>query len=382
MAAIRLLPLVYAGFVMLGIPRAAEGVAWPSMAADLDQRLGALGWLIAIHITGYFLASIANGPVTRRFGTGRTLVVSGMLASASLAGYALTPNWEVLLIAAALLGIASGMIDAAGNAYVALRHGSRAMGFLHASFGVGTTLGPLIITWLNTSVDGGWRLGFAVFAVMQAVVTVAFWITRERWVLPEAARIQPSSLRIPGLLPLLISFLLVAGVESGTAAWAFTYMTREVEIADGPAGLIVAGFFASFTIGRIGMGIAGDRITPATYLVAGSAAALGGAAVLWWNPAAWVASLGLLVLGLGVAPLFPTLMNITPDIVGTENASNVVGFELGAAVIGGAVIPAGIGIAIDAIGTETIPVILFGTTIVQFIALRLESSRERAVRAA
>ena len=242
MAAIRLLPIVFAGFVMLGIPRAAEGVAWPSMAEDLDQRLGALGWLIAIHIAGYFLASIANGPVTRRYGTGRTLVVSGMLASVALVGYAVTPNWEILLIAAALLGVASGMIDAAGNAYVALRHGSRAMGFLHASFGIGTTLGPLIITWLNTSIDGGWRWGFALFALMQALVTVAFWITRRRWVLPEASRIRPSSFRIPGLYPLLVAFLLVAGVEAGTAAWAFTYMTREVGLGDSPAGLVVAAF--------------------------------------------------------------------------------------------------------------------------------------------
>jgi len=363
-AVTRLLPIAFIGFVVLGMPRAAEGVAWPSMADELDQRLGALGWLIALHIAGYFVASVANGEVTRRIGTGRALVTSGVMASLALAGYAIAPNWPFLLSAAVILGFGGGLIDAAMNAHVALNHGARAMGWLHASFGLGATLAPLIMTWLITDDAALWREGFGLLAGIQLVVTVAFWRTRRRWDAPGTVT-RPAHRRPAGVLALLTAFLLVAGIEGGAGAWTFTFLTEGRSISDPLAGLLVTGFFASFTFGRVTLGIAGDRFAPGAYLAFGKAATLAGVALFWWNPSTWVSGLGLAVLGFGVAPIFPILIVMTPAIVSAEHAHDVVGYELGAATIGTAVIPAIIGVTVDVIGMHTIPVVLLIVAVLQ-----------------
>ena len=364
----RLLPVAFIGFVVLGMPRAAEGVAWPSMSEDLDQGLGSLGWLIAAHISGYFIASVANGEVTRRLGTGKALVTSGIVASGALIGYAVTPGWAFLLVAAFLLGVAGGMIDAAMNAYVALNHSARVMGLLHASFGLGATLSPLVMTWLITAGSPNWRWGFALLAALQAAVTIAFWRTRRSWSTIEEVAPWRSG-RPSGVLPLLVAFLLVAGMEGGSGAWAFTFLTKELSISDGVAGVLVGSFYGCFTLGRVVMGIAGDRITATQYLRFGKVATVIGVALLWWSPSTWVAGTGLLIIGLAIAPLFPILMVITPAIVGAQHAHDVVGYELGAATVGAALVPGIMGFAVDAVGTQTIPLILTVVAVGQALLL-------------
>ncbi len=368
MTAGRILPLAFAGFIALGMPKAAEGVAWPSMADDLGQRLGALGWLVAVHIVGYFLASIANGEVSRRIGTGSALVVAGVTASVSLIGFAITPNWSLLLIATVFLGLAGGLIDAGINAHVALHQSARAMGLLHASFGLGATLAPLLMTWLITSYDDGWRWGFAVLAVVQFGVAAAFWVQRDRWQAPTGEQ-HGAHRSLEGTAPLLASFVLITGLETGTGTWAFTFLTEELEIATGRAGLYVTAFFGCFTAGRVLMGIIGDRLTPRSYLTIGAAASLIGTNTLLWSPAEWVTAIGLVLTGLGVAPLFPVLMLVTPSIVGPERAHDVVGYELGAAVIGGALVPALIGILVDTVGTNVIPTVLVIVAVTQLVVV-------------
>lgn len=368
MTAGRILPLAFAGFIALGMPKAAEGVAWPSMADDLGQRLGALGWLVAVHIGGYFIASIANGEVTRRLGTGSALVVSGATASLALIGYAITPNWPLLLLAAVFLGLAGGLVDAGVNAHVALHHSARAMGLLHASFGLGATLAPLVMTWLITAHSDGWRWGFAVLALVQIAVAGAFWAQRDRWNAPVASGDTPQR-NLTGIAPLLAAFVLVASLETGTGTWAFTFLTEELGVATGAAGLYVTAFFGCFTAGRVLMGIAGDRWTPRTYLTAGASCALLGVLMLWWSPADWVAAVGLVFTGLGVAPIFPVLMLITPAIVGSDRAHDVVGYELGAATLGAVIVPALIGVLVDVVGTATIPVVLAVVAVAQLIVV-------------
>jgi fucose permease len=370
----RILPLAFAGFIALGMPKAAESIAWPSMADDLDQRLGALGWLVATHIVGYFLASIANGEVTRRIGTGAALVGAGVMASISLVGYAVTPGWAFLLVAAVFLGVGGGLVDAGINAHVALHHSARAMGLLHASFGLGATLAPLVMTWLITTRADGWRWGFAVLAVVHMAVTGAFWVQRGRWGAPLTPVHRPQR-NLDGLGPLLAAFVLIAGLESGAGTWAFTFLTEDLQIATGRAGLYVTGFFGCFTAGRVLMGVMGDRWSPRSYLVTGVGAALAGILLLWWSPGEWATAFGLALAGLGVAPLFPILVLITPSIVGPDRAHDVVGYELGAAVLGGAIVPAFIGVLVDTVGTGVIPVILAFVATAQLVVVPRQTPR-------
>jgi fucose permease len=371
----RLIPIAFLGFVVLGMPRAAESVAWPSMADDLGQTLGALGWLITAHIGGYFVAAVANGVVTRRLGTGRVLVTSGVVASIALVGYGATTGWWMLLVAAVVLGIGAGMIDAAMNAYVALNHSTRVMGLLHASFGLGATLGPLIMTWLITDGAARWRLGFLILAGTQLTVTLAFWSTRTRWGATEP--LPRSSQRPAGVMPLLLGFFLVSGIEGATGTWAYVYFTEGLAMAERPAGLLVTGFFAAYTAARVTMGLAGDRIATSSYLRFGKSATLIGVGLMAWNPTTAVSAAGLLIAGMGMALLFPIMMLVTPALVGTDHAHDVVGYELGAATLGMAGIPAAIGLAVDAFDVGTIPPILTAVAVALVLVVPSHGRRRR-----
>jgi fucose permease len=248
------------------------------------------------------------------------------------------------------------MIDAAMNAYVALNHSTRVMGLLHASFGLGATLGPLIMTWLITDGSARWRVGFLILAGIQLAVTLAFWSTRTRWGASEP--MPRTALRPPGLMPLLAGFFLVSGIEGAAGTWAYVYFTEALAMADRPAGFLVTGFFASYTAARVALGLVGDRLTAAAYLTIGKVATVVGIGMMTWNPATPVAAAGLLIAGVGIALLFPIMMLVTPSLVGTDHAHDVVGYELGAATLGIAAVPAAIGVAVDAVGPGTIPPIL------------------------
>lgn len=375
-----LVAIAFLGFVVLGMPRAAESVAWPSMADDLDRSLGALGWLITAHIGGYFVAAVANGIVTRRLGTGRVLVTSGAVATIALIGYAATAGWWMLLVAAVVLGIGAGMIDAAMNAYVALNHGTRVMGLLHASFGLGATLGPLIMTWLITDGAARWRVGFLILAGVQLAVTIAFWSTRTRWGSTEPPPRTAS--RPPGVMPLLAGFFLVSGIEGATGTWAYVYFTEAIAMAERPAGLLVTGFFASYTAARLAMGLLGDRITASTYLRFGKAATVAGIGLMAWNPGTLPSAAGLLIAGVGMALLFPIMMLVTPSLVGADHAHDVVGYELGAATLGMAALPAAIGVSVDALGAGSIPPILAVIAIALAFIVPNHGRRRRAADSA
>jgi fucose permease len=213
------------------------------------------------------------------------------------------------------------------------------------------------MTWLIADDASQWRWGFGLLAGIQFIVTIAFWRTRRRWGAPGEDQ-RPAHERPTGVLALLAAFLLVAGIEGGAGAWSFTFLTEARSMSDGSAGLLVTGFFGSFTLGRVAMGVAGERVTPTAYLAAGKATTLVGIALFWWNPTSWIAGLGLALAGFGIAPIFPILMVMTPAIVGAEHAHDVVGYELGAAILGAAVVPALMGITVDSIGMHTIPVVL------------------------
>ena len=223
-----LLALSITTFVLLGMPKSAFGIAWPSVAGDFGRSIGDLGLVIAVYVIGYFVSSVATGALSRRFQMGPPLMVAAALATVSLVGYAVATSWVWLLMAAAGLGLAGGIIDAGVNAVVAVRHGARAMGLLHAGFGVGATLGPLMMTALIET-DSSWRIGFVLLAVGQGALALLYVRTRSRW----DVAVDPVDLLAsagPGrrgvMMGALAVFALYSGVEIGAGQWAYSLLTE------------------------------------------------------------------------------------------------------------------------------------------------------------
>jgi fucose permease len=364
MAIARLLATAFAGFIVFGMPPSALGVAWPSIATDLDRSLPELGVALTVYVGGFFVSSLLTGAIVRRMGLGRALAASGAIGTFAIAGYGAAPHWWILLCAAAALGVSGAMIDAGLNAYVALRHTTRVMALLHAGYGIGATLGPLLITVL-LGMNASWRWGYAVLAAAQAVVTISFWRTRDRLTIDAPQPDFPARARRvrPGMAAGLIVFLLYAGIEVGAGQWMFTLLTEERNYSGAAAGLLVTAYWAALTVGRMALGVAGDRWSHAAILRVAMVLVVAGLVALWWAPTGGVGASGVVLTGLGLSPVFPLLMQDTPGRLGASYAPAAIGFQLASATVGAAVVPGGLGLLVAWSGLGVIPPVLVAASL-------------------
>jgi len=374
--------LIY-GFALLGMPSATLGVAWPSMADSLSRSLGDLGMITIAIGASYGLVSLAIGWITKRFPAGRLLVVATLGAAGSLVVFAVADGWWWYLLAAVPLGVAGGSIDAVGNAYVAVRHGPRAMGAIHAAFGFGAMLAPLFMTILF-SLGLSWRIGFVVLAVAELVLSGALWWVAGTIRLPmEGLKEAPKRLGRRRLLGMSIwVFFIYAGVEGGTGLWAFTLLTEGQGLSETVAGVAVAAHWAALFVSRLAIGVLGDRL-PAnrtvTLSVVGIAAGLW---LMWWDPAPLVSIAGLVLAGFANGPVFPFEVLLTARRFGEQFTPWAVGYQLSAATFSIAIVPAVIGLFINARGPLVIAPILAVLAVVMAASvegLRVMSQRDAAL---
>jgi fucose permease len=264
------------------------------------------------------------------------------MVAASCVGYALAPAWPITLAAALLGGLGAGGIDAGINVHAAEQFSPRLVNWLHASWSAGAALGPLIMTAV-ISAGLGWRWGYAVVAVVLAVMSLTFFTTIGLWGrrTPAGGAPRPASafldtLRRPAVWAHVTIFFLYAGLEASAGQWAYTFLTEARAIAPTVAGAWVGGYWASIAVGRLVCGVAAHRFTAAALLRAATVAALMAAALIWGDrgPAATLA--GLTLLGFSLAPIFPMLIATTPARLGEEHAGHAIGFQISAACVGAA----------------------------------------------
>jgi fucose permease len=340
-----LLVLAFVSFVGLGLPEATLGVAWPAMRGDLDLPVEALGLLLSTYTVGYLVAGGTAGWIGRHGGVGTVLWVAATSSALAMAGYVAAPTVLVLLPAVAANGFGAGLLDTGLNAHLALNHGPRAMNLLHASFSIGTTLGPLAAAAaLGAGVS--WRWPYLGYAVLQAGLLVAFWRTRRAWGgAPSAAPgndAGPVRRRL-ALAASLSLFFASTGVEAAIGAWAATLLVDARGVAPATAGLFVTTYWAGMTAGRVALGVIGDRLDPGRTLGATVAGVVVGTLVLWLDPAG-LGVLGLPVAGLAIAGMFPALVLLTPRRLGADRTAAVMGWQVAIAALGGAVVSAAVGV--------------------------------------
>lgn len=389
-----LLVLVFAGFVSLGLPDGLLGVAWPSIRQTFGLPLDALGALFLTTVGGYLAASLTSGWVVRRIGVGMLLALSALATSASLLTFALAPGWELVVLAGILAGLGGGAIDAGLNSYVALAHSPRLLSWLHACFGVGAATGPAIMLAV---LDAGqpWRVGYAVVGAGQILLGLCFLLTRRQWqVAPDLAPQPPLLLAgqgetdasapppreavgvgdpmvglmeepgegathwPPAVWLSIVLFLVYTGIETAAGQWAYTLFVEGRGVSAQAAGFGVSAYWGALAIGRVLAGLVANRAAPAMLTRWSMVGMLVGAVLLWLDLAAWLSFAGLVVMGLAAAPVFPSLIGVTPLRFGAGRAPTVIGFQVGAAALGIAGLPALSGVLAARIGLEVIPILL------------------------
>jgi len=369
------------GFVLLGMGLTALSVTWPSVAEDLDRSLAELGLVTLCFGGGYTLSTLVSGRLADHASIGRLLLGAAVTAMAGLAALAIAPSWPLYLAAAGALGLSGGLIDAATNTYVAIRRGARQMGFIHGSFGIGAIAGPLLVTGL-LALGASWRMAFGALAVAQIVYILGLGRFAGQISVPtskEGDRATTGSLWSATLFWSLAVFFLYAGIASGAGVWAFTLLTEERGIAESAGGVAVAAYWGGFTASRFLLGFVGDRVKPDHVLRWSAIATAAGFAVFWWNPTPAVGVVALIFAGFAHGPVFPLEVLLTPRRFGAALTATVVGYEIAAANVGGALLPGVMGFFVDRAGLEVVPPILFVNALLLLAAieaLRLTSRAE------
>jgi fucose permease len=375
--------VMVSSFVLLGMPMAAMGIAWPSAADDLGRSLADLGLITFAYGAGYTASTLALGELTRRFSTGPLLVFAAFAAAASLAAFAVTSVWVVFLAAGFTVGIAGGLLDAGVNAYVAVHRGVRSMGIVHTGFGVGSALGPLFVAAL-LALGASWRIAFGTLAAADLVLALAYLAT--------VGAIEPSTERTGSrpsaggnrmILALsMLVFFLYAGVAGGTGAWAYSLFTEGRGVSTGIAGVAVAAYWGGMTAARLALGVFGDRVDPNRVLTASGFGTIVCLGLLWLAPTPWLGIAGLVASGLAHGAVFPLEVLLTPGRFGGAFTPWAVGYEIAGANIGVAVLSGTLGLIVGRWGISAVAPALFVLAVALWAAiemLRVRSTDRAAV---
>ena len=351
--------IAFGGFVILGLPTGMLGIAWPFMRAELDAPLAGLGVVLAAMTVTEFGSSALSGIVRARFGTVALLLLPTALAAGGLLLFTLAQTWPTIIVAAAVLGAGLGLLDAAFNTEAALRRGIRFMGALHASWAVGATLGPPLIG-LVLVIAGSWRLGYAVAALAFVAFAIATYLARDDLVAtPESedAPIATRGARLASVMGGALMFVYV-GIELGAGQWSFTRLTVDGALTEGVAGLAVFLYWSALATGRIALALVGDRIQAAQLVDLSVAGAIASAIAFWILPPPIAALVALPSIGLSLSVFVPLLLYLIPRRVGRAAAPHVIGYLVAAGMIGGAVLPAAIGLVLQATGVSNLGICL------------------------
>lgn len=357
-----LLVMVYVAFISLGLPDSVLGAAWPIMQTDLNLGLAAAGPVQMVISAGTVISSLMSGRVLNRFGTGRVMLVSVLMTALALLGFSIAPGYIWLFLFAIPLGLGGGAVDSGLNNFVAQHFAARHMNWLHCFWGLGASVGPII---LSGALNGGgsWRTGYLIIGCMQMALVAALLFSQPTWKRVEkkaeeeiAAKTGGRKRRPKGVALGLMSFFFYCGAEASMFLWAASFLVASrgatAEQAAGWASLFLIGM----TIGRLVSGLVADRIGGKNMIRIGQAGcALG--IIMMFIPNLYISVAALFVLGVGCAPIYPMTIHETPRRFGEENSANMVGLQMACAYTGSTLVPPVLGVICGAMGTIALPIL-------------------------
>jgi fucose permease len=350
-------------FIIVGLPDGMLGTAWPAMRHTFGEPVGDLGLILLVNTIGSVVVAAFVGRLIQRLGISVLLAVAGSCAALGGVGYAAAPGLWLILAIGPLFGAAAGMMDGGLNTAVALTGRPRLLNLLHGFYGIGTALGPLIVT--AAILAGSWRPAYLVLVALD-LTAAALWALHHRRVpAPGAFRASGaggtgqgpdvtdpaaawSRRRVVSVLALgLIVFFFYTGLEVSAGQWETSYLRGHLGLSASSAGLAAFGYWGALTAVRIGLALPA-RPVPVRHVIGwGLAASTGAAALIWWQPSTAAVVAGFVILGAALAGVFPALIAITPRRIGDRRAQHAIAWQVGAAAAGGSGISALIGLLID-----------------------------------
>ena len=358
-----LLPVIYISFVSLGLPDALLGSAWPSIYPAFGVPVSYAGIISFIIAFCTIVSSLQSDRLTRKFGAGLVTAVSVAVTAVAIFGFSISSSFISLCLWALPYGLGAGSVDAALNNYVALHYKSKHMSWLHSMWGIGAASGPYIMGWVLAG-GGTWNGGYRVISYLQAVITILLFLSLPLWKKDreddkkdgnEKTLALGEVLSLPGAKPAFLSFFVYCALEQTTGLWASSYLTLYRGMSAESAASFASMFFIGITVGRILSGFLSIKLDDDRMVRVGLSVLAVGILILLLPLGQYGAVVSFVIIGLGCAPIYPSLIHSTPSHFGKENSQAVTGLEMASAYVGTSLMPPFFGVIAEHISVMLLP---------------------------
>ena len=374
-----LLSIIYIAFISLGLPDSLLGAAWPVMREDFNVPLSYAGIISMIIAGSTIISSLLSNRTTHKFGTGKVTAFSVGLTAVALFGFAVSPNFIAICLCAIPYGFGAGGVDAALNNYVAIHFKARHMSWLHCFWGIGASVSPYIMGFFLTT-KFGWSGGYRAVGFIQTILAAAIFISLPVWDKVVKADIKSYEnkekilsigevLKIKGVIFILITFFGYCGLETTAGLWASSYLVNYKGIDANIAARFASLFYLGITAGRFINGFIAEKAGDKNLIRSGIIVIFAGILMIALPVKADILSLiGLIIVGLGCAPVYPSVIHSTPYIFGKENSQAIVGIQMASAYVGSTFMPLLFGFIASKFSISLYPFFLMFFAIIMIIA--------------
>ena len=362
-------------FIVGGIGAGTLGVVWIYVQADFGVTLSALGVMLTVATIGRTITSSVSGSIIGRVGIARVMMGGAAIGFFSQLGIALAPTWAAFMIAALGHGFGSGVMGVGLNAFAAVHFSARRMNWLHGSFGIGSTIGPFLVTIIVIDLGLDWRLIYGFFALTRIMMLLMFYLTRQQWRINGASAggekgahaSMRQTLRLPIIWLMVGAWMMSTGNELVSGQFANSFLIEARSIEPKVAAAWVSAYWASLTVSRFLSGVIIARVSSGIYLRINNLGVMLGAALLWVNLSHLTSLLGLVLIGFAIAPFAPLMSSDTPGRVGNSHTANAMGIQFTGASLGMALLPWLGGVLVEALGPGVIPQFVFIIALATFV---------------
>ena len=376
-----LLAVIYISFISLGLPDGLLGAAWPTMYGELGVPVSCAGVISMIICAGTILSSLMSDWLTHKLGPGKVTAISVAMTAIALFGFSFSHSFWMLCLWAIPYGLGAGSVDASLNNYVALHYASRHMSWLHCMWGIGASTGPYIIGFV---LSGGqhWSLGYQLVGIAQIILTAVLFISLPIWkgsTNTEAATESkplslPQVMKIPGAKEVMITFFCYCALEQTAALWSGSYLTLHAGLSEEDAASFASLFFLGMTVGRAASGFVTMKLNDTQMIRLGIGIITVGVVTLLLPLGQLGSMAGLLLVGLGCAPIYPCVIHSTPEHFGADKSQALIGIQMASAYVGTALMPPLFGLIANHISISLLSLYLL------IILIVMTLTHERMVR--
>ena len=364
-----LLAIIYLAFISLGLPDALLGAAWPSMYPQFDVPVSYAGIISMIIALGTVVSSLQSDRLTQKLGTGKVTALSVLMTAMALFGFATSHSFGMLCLWAIPYGLGAGSVDASLNNYVALHYESRHMSWLHCMWGIGASAGPYIMGYALTAV-WGWNSGYHIIAVLQIVLTAILLCSLPLWKQRPAEVLQDGKvqnvkalsirevLQLAGAREILVCFFCYCALEQTTGLWASSYLTLHKGVSADTAATFASMFYLGITVGRALSGFLTMKLNDVQMIRLGEVIIGIGVLVMLLPFGQSLSLTGLILIGLGCAPVYPCVIHSTPAHFGADKSQAIIGIQMACAYVGTCLMPPVFGLIANHITVALLPVYL------------------------